>query len=393
MDSNKHIHWRKGIKNGLQYVIIPLLVACAFYIIQNQFEKYKLKHTSDPYVAVLVSNRSIDFDIPIDFNTGFNNLKNKQDYFNSKDGKKVYIKHFEDFLSETESSRKIRELISDKNCLLIIGNANSTLTNSNIDILLSAEYKMPLIMPIATDNNIMQKVNMAGHKAVLRMLPDNKKQAESIQRLISKLSDSRKVVIYGDDENSSYSINLSRDIANKIRLSGGTILAEELIGAPNSIFPSMGFLSNEKLIPDAIIYVGVSHHAFLLIDQLSSINSSIPLIMTDGCLVGSILQQASLKYESKSYILSPAIPKDDTILNGSYELIGQDTYKLCEIIFSKSESTRSSIYQCIEIEKGKGDLDFSGQAGMYKFNHDGDNGGREYQIYFIEGGGGKKFNL
>ena len=270
---------------------------------------------------------------------------------------------------------------------MIIGNSNSTLTNANIDAIISSENKIPFIMPIATDNNIIKKAIGAKHKAILRMLPDNNQQAETAKSFVFKLiKDNRRVAIFIDEENQSYSLNLSRDIADKIRTAGGKVLIEEFIGPSNSFYNSLNIWSNGNIKPNVIIYVGVSHHAFLLIDQLSTHNITEPIIFTDGCLVEAIFQQASSKYEGNSYILSPTELKDDeeTSKKDSYMIIGQDTYKLIRFIFQKSKASRKRVYKYIATNKNE--IIFSGFAGKYEFNADGNNEGRNYKVYQIIGG-------
>ena len=374
-------------KPFLKKFYLWFLSACGIFIlgfyIFNPIENFLKENGPQAYIAVLVTDKSIDFDIPIDFNKGFRAKTNNQNYFQSKDKKRVDIKLKEDFLSESKSSRIIDDLVKDENCLLIVCNANSTLTNTNIDLLINMKAKMPIIMPIATDNNILKKTENAAYNAILRMLPNNGVQAETIQRMVFQLSDKRVVAIYCDQDNQSYSINLSRDIAEKIRKNGGNVIIEELIGPSNSIFNSLNVLTNKKLKPDIIVYAGTSHHAFLLIDQLSYLNINIPVIFTDGCLVASIFQQASSKYEGKCYILSPARLKDVSSYQDSYGLIGQDTYELLRTIFNNTNATRNEVFKYIE--GSQKEINFDGAAGSYKFEN-GENIGRKYNVYRIIGG-------
>jgi hypothetical protein len=369
---------------------IPLSIIAAFIFfmwLQEPIQDYKLLHTQNPYVAVLITKEATDFKIPNDFNSGF--FDNNQEFISTKNGKQVQLKHFEDFLSETESSKLLDKLIDDENCLLIICNANSSMTNSNIDMLMKAKG-IPIIMPIATDNTIMKKAKLAQHKGILRILPDNSKQAKTICNFVNSHyfpTDSIKnIVIYGDEDNPAYSINLSREIASQLRKSEKKISIEELIGPSNSVASSAELLKKANLI----IYAGVSHHASLLIDQLSLLNLRTPLIMTDGCLVTSILSEASTKYEN-SFIVSPTTMQgEDQYLLSPYKVIGKVTYALLEKkIISQAFPTRKSIYDRInEIRETSESFAFSD----YKFNFDsdGNNIGNDqegsYYIYPIKEG-------
>jgi len=387
---------KKIIKNLGLYLFLPLIIAIIFFVLQDWFQDIKIKFLSQkpPYVAVLISKESIDFDIPKDFIGGF--FEEETNPVLAKNGKKVELKHFEDFLSEAESSRQLEKLIADKNCLLIICNANSTLTNSNIDLLMSAE-KVPIIMPIATDNIIMKKTKSVKHNGILRILPDNQKQAETICQFINaEFRESKNIVIYGDEDNRSYSINLSRIIADRLRKGDKRISIQELIGPSNSIASTISFLKNANVI----VYVGVSHHASLLIDQLSLLELDIPLIMTDGCLVASIFSTASQKYEDKCYIASPAILNNENQFISPYKVIGKDTYQILKGIISETFPTRKNVYETIEGMRNEGkkftckdNNNREEDIRYYEFNSEGNNVGEYFMYPITEGRLGERYKF
>jgi hypothetical protein len=353
-------------------------------ILPGLWEDIKEFCASKPYVAIIVSKKTIDFEIPKDFMDGFDEkMRNVGKYLLDKNDRKVQLLHQEDFLSEKKTTIIANKLNSDKNCILVIGNSNSTFTNINLDIFLRSEKKLAFIMPIATDENLLNKADAANYKGVLRMLPDNSRQADIIERLVSKFSFRRKVAIYGDEENQAYSINLSRDIADKIRRKGGKIVIEELIGPTNSFYNSVIKWTLERKRPEIIVYVGVSHHGLLLLDQLSELDISVPIIFTDGCLVKSLLINISSKFLGKAFILSPAEFKEEDLFLPSYIPIGKDAYMLASIIIKGSNSTREGVLNYITNHKKE--LSFVGEAGRYGFNLNGENEERDYFVYEIKG--------
>ncbi len=374
--------WKRFF-SSLTVMVIGAIVGSI--IVPSIWEELQEFFASEPYVAVLVSQKTIDFEIPIDFMDGLLSAKMKQqeDVFISKNGNKVRIEQIEDFLSEEKTAIIANRLTTDENCILVIGNSNSTLTNINLDIFLGANNKVPFIMPIATDDNLLKKAKDANHNAILRMLPANSRQADLIERLVSKFAPNRKVAIYGDEENQSYSINLSRDIADKIRKKGGRIIIEELIGPSNSFYNSSFIWGLESIRPEVVIYVGVSHHGLLLLDQISELDISTPIIFTDGCLVTSLLSN-TWKIPSRAFILSPAEFKEENLFLPSYRPIGEDAYTLASIIIKGSDGTRKGVRDYIA--NNKKDLSFVGKAGRYEFDPYGENEERDYFVYEIVGG-------
>jgi hypothetical protein len=205
-----------------------------------------------------------------------------------------------------------------------------------------------------------------------------------VERLVSKLATkNRRVAIYADEENKWYSLNLSRDIAEKVRGRGGTIVIEEFIGPSHSLYDSSIKLTAGSKCPELIVYVGVSHHGLLLRDQLSDLGISVPIIFTDGCLVASLLSNTS-KYAGRTFILSPAELAAESLLLPSYKGIGRDAYQLATTIIGKSNGTRKGVREVIENYRET--LGFVGKAGRYGFSPNGENEKRDYCVYEIKGG-------
>lgn len=384
--SKININLRDGTKRFFTGFLLMVIGAVVGHYTIEIWQDTKDLVVSKPYVAVMISRKAIDFEIPKDFMDGFNSvmMMEQKDYFISKDGAEVQIEFEEDFLSAEKSAVIANRLKSDNNCILVIGNANSTLTNVNLDVFLTAKVKLPFLMPIATDDNLLKKTESENYNAVLRMLPNNGRQADEIERLVSEFAPNRRVAIFGDEENQSYSINLSRDISDKIRKKGGKIVIEELIGPTNSIYNSaIKWNDIEDKRPEVLVYVGVSHHGLLLLDQISELNISIPIIFTDGCLVTSLLSNIS-KYSGRAFILSPAKFEEENLFLPSYKPIGADAYRLASLLIKESDGTREGVLDCIQNHKKK--LTFVGKAGRYRFDPYGENEDRGYLVYEMKGG-------
>jgi len=367
---------------------IVVLIVGVFFL-NDLLNNLKEQFVSKPYVAILISeNVPPEFNIPIDLIEGFEKKRRERGLCFATKSKKVEIKFKNDHLDRTESSKFIKELNNDKNCILLIANANSTLTDSNIDELLKETNKIPLIMPIATHNTIIEKTNENNYKGVLRMLPDNNKQAELIQRFISDYLriKGQHVAIFGDKINDLYSGKMWDNIANRLRTKG--------------VFVSTGHLiDNSNALPDdidkvaVVIYAGIPPQVLKIQDKLkkpleNEELNKVKLIMTDGCLGSSTFE--SIQSEN-CFILSPIdfdrLPNE----KGSYKPIGEDTYELCAKILSISKPTRKSVYETIENGRGNRDknknLNIVSVSGKpYIFNSDGNNEGWGYSVYTIENG-------
>lgn len=281
--------------------------------------------------------------------------------------------------------RVANELVADKDCVLVIGNSNSTLTDVTLDIFLRSKDRPAYILPIATASEIMTKAKTGGHQAVLRMVPDNSRQAEVIQSLVRELAPDQRVAIYSDEENSFYSLGLSRDIASRIRNSGGNILIEQMLGPTNSIYSSLAAWKGQNP-PKVIVFVGVAHHSLLLIDQCLELGIDVPIIFTDGCMVGSLLTNIS-KIPNRAFVLSPVgTQRLNNDQMPTYEPIGRDAYSLASrIITSCSDCTRAGLRRFVSEQKQSIQL-LNGHAGEYRFDADGNNSATTYKVYEITDG-------
>jgi len=161
--------------------------------------------------------------------------------------------------------------------------------------------------------------------------------------------------------------NLSREIAERIRIKGAKIIIEELIGPTNSFYNTADQWLSKNNAPNIIIYVGVSHHGLLLIDQISEKEISVPIIFTDGCMIASLLTYVE-KLSGKAFIVSPVVLKEENRLKPTYKPIGEDAYTLiCKIISECKNCTRKEVRDYITNNKKKIIIE-QGLAGNYAFN-------------------------
>lgn len=355
-------------------------------LMSNAWVASKEAVAKHPYLAVVLSQKSIDFPIPRDFLRGFQSAYSSgKTYMETRSGRQVDIRVLEDLGSADEASRIAARLAEDPECILVIGNSNSTLTDTTLNIFLRSTDPPTYILPIATANDLLVKARTAGHGAVLRMVPDNARQAEVIQRLVRSLAPRQRVAIYGDQENSSYSLDLSRDIASRIRTNGGKIVIEEMIGQTNSFLRSMPSWERPDSAPDVIIYVGVAHHGLLLIDQLSEADIKVPIIFTDGCMVGDLLKNID-RIQNRAFVLSPVGGEKLSDQMPTYEPIGKDAYSLATTILGMCDDVaRAGLRKCVEINKERIQL-LNGFAGEYRFAADGNNVSMNYKVYEITSG-------
>lgn len=374
-----------GQKNNFKKISIiffPIITLVLGLILEDIYEIIKEKISINPYIAVVMSQKAVDFTVPSEFVEGFSMEMKGKTFIDSKK-RTVDIKIIEDLGSPKEAERIAHKLISDKNCVLVVGNSNSTLTDITMDIFLRSNDPLPYILPIATDNDILTKAKNDGHKAVLRMVPENKKQGTAIVELAEKIAPNLRVAIYGDQEIRTYSLNLGRDISSQIREEGGKIIIEELLGPTNSLYNTASILKS-NLKPELIVYLGVAHHGLLLIDQLSEMKINIPIIFSDGCMVQSLLDNTN-KLPEPSFIISPVEIPDDKEMP-TFKPIGRDAYTLVSQIISSCEKcTRKEIREYIANPKTKIHIK-NGFAGEYEFDSDGNNKAMEYKVYKIING-------
>lgn len=363
---------------GLATSVVGGLVVVAIWPYLDGWPRFQ------PYIAVVVSQEAVDFPIPKEFLDGFQKAAH-DGYVLSRDSKRVEIRIREDYGSVEEARRIATVLAQDEECVLVIGNSNSTVTATALDVFLQVPNPPAYVLPIATASNLTAKARHGGHDAVLRMVPDNANQAGIIQELIQSISANQRIAIYVDEENQVYSLDLSREVASNVRRKGGAIVLEQTIGPLNSLFSS-GAAWTADSPPEAIVYVGVAHHAFLLIDQVRELQIGVPLIFTDGVMVNQLTQYIA-RIPNRAFVLSPVGSSRSDGALPTYEPIGNDAFNLAKRLIGDcaGRCARSELRRVVTQVKGQTVLSH-GLAGAYEFTSDGNNRGISYKVYEITGG-------
>ncbi len=227
--SKKYSFW-KIIKAPLIWVSLIVLG----YYLEDFITLLRNGDRGDKYIAVVITKKNdATFTIPEEFRIGFKEQANfKSTYTNQN----ISYKYIDDFLSENQATIIANKLVHDKNCILIIGNSTSQLTEVTLNEILRYEKTKPsFILPIATADNIIDKSKDQDYRAILRMMPDNNQQAKTIKKFIFGKFKNPKVAILCDEDNTTYSYNLSQKIADNIILSSGEIVLKKNYGNSNRL--------------------------------------------------------------------------------------------------------------------------------------------------------------
>ncbi len=331
--------------------------------------------TEPNFVAVVMSKSDPTFTIPQEFLTGFTGATQLK----TRGGDVVRINYYDDNYSTYEANRLARELAANPHCVLVIGSANSQLTAITLSAILASSDRPSMLLPIATASSLTQIASSADYRAMLRMIPDNDNQADQIKNFIIAQKKTPKVAILVDEDNSTYSEDLSKKLSAKIRLSGGEILYEKAYGNACRLMDNPSVLLNKENSPDFIIFVGVSNNGLLLIDELKALKNGIPVIFTDGCTVEELIRRTT-SLNCESYFLS-AVTITEGQSKPTYEPIGHDALKLAEnIISGVFSSSKTEVRRHIENDKSSIVI-YGGQAGDYEFDSEGRNKRKSFHIY------------
>ena len=160
------------------------------------------------------------------------------------------------------------------------------------------------------------------------------------------------------------------------------MLAEARIGPSNSVLSSLKMWDHKKRL-DAIVYVGLAHHCLLLIDQMVQLDSSVPVIVTDGCNADEFPGRARKLSSSGVYALSPA---------HSFSDIGRDTVALLQIMFERCNQDegscgqeRGALLKFVQESKHRlrltsGQEEQSAERREYCFDSSGNNMGMDFAV-------------
>lgn len=367
--------------NNLKWLVLVILVAIIGWVVKTILDQKTAGDMTDKYIAVVITNKSdATFTIPEEFRKGFGTPAN---FKSSSSSQNIYFEKFDDFLSDEQAEIIANKLLEDENCVLIIGNSTSSLTEVTLNSIISSDFEKPgFILPIATADNIIEKAKDQNYKSILRMMPNNDEQATTIKNFIFHKFNSSlpKVAILSDQENTTYSHNLSQKIADKIQLSNGKIVMKKDYGNSNRLIEDYELLKRYNLLPDIIVFVGISSNGSLLKQELKSLKIDIPVIFTDGCTVKNLMDKS--KKIPHHYFISAVEKPDNENEAPTYKPVGVDARDLGITIINniKGNITRKSISDYIQENKDKIILE-DGASGRYGFNQDGDNEEMNWKVY------------
>ncbi len=363
---------------------LTLTVAIIGWFVRELLTSQKNGDLTPKYIAVVMSGTDKTFTIPLEFKQGFGD----ETKITTSRGQNISIEKKDDQYSIEQAKIVADKLVSDENCVMIIGNSNSQLTEITLNSILDFRgIKPAYILPIATADGIISQSSSEKFYSILRMVPDNQNQAKIVKRFIyNKIGSTAKIAILVDEDNQTYSKNLSKNIGSEVIAEDGNIVLNQSYGNSQRLIGSYEILERKHLIPDVIVYVGVSSNGLLLIEELKAMNVKIPVVFTDGCTVKQLLTRAGIFLGSDAYFLS-AVSKSEKSIEPTYEPIGKDAFALANKIIKSIDGpiTRESVSKFVAEHKDKITLD-AAFAGAYKFDPDGNNKEMNFKIYNYKNG-------
>lgn len=369
---------RKIVLSPVLWMAGTVVVAAIGWYVATNLDAAKKERDDatrpEKYIAVVMSKADASFTIPTEFLSGFQIAGTGM---RAQSDEPVFIKYHDDNYSPSGAEDRAEKLVSDENCVLIIGNSNSELTAKTLEVILRSSNPPSLVMPIATANELTSIADDANYRALLRMVPNNNNQAKQIKSFVASRSKHQRVAILVDEQNRLYSEDLSRDLAAMIRSNGGTIILQKNYGDSQRLIDYSEYLQSQQI--DFLIFVGVSNNGLLLVDEMTALKIDTPVFFTDGSTVGELIKR-SAQLPGPSYFAS-AVGNTNGGAQPTYEPIGTDAHRLVQIIISGARhNTRESIRS--HIEKDKKDIILTaGGAGEYRFNEKGENIGLDFSIY------------
>ena len=387
--------WRNNNNNKLWYALLKIVIVSLFFIgIIGGFGSIKLNDwynsktkESNKYIAVLITNKTDEsFTIPQEFRRGFANSKNS---FIEHNGQKIEFKLDDDALDVEQAEFLANKYVNDPNCIMIIGNSTSTLTDVTLNKILENENEKPaFLLPIATADDIIDKAKDQDYKGILRMMPNNEKQAITIKNFITqKIPKKPKVLIYVDEDNLTYSKNLSQKIADKIIKSQGTVVLKKNYGNSNRLINDYELLTKNNQEPNIIIFVGISINGSLLMEEINNLSIKIPVVYTDGCTVSSLMRKS--KFSKNNYFVSAVDKSYNGNSTPTYEPVGSDSKGIAINIIRKikKQVTRESLNKIVyNIREEQIRIKEDGKAGLYSFDNNGENTELSWKLYNFTNG-------
>lgn len=383
-------YFRKPWRVYRKIIIGAILVGIITLVIRFFGESF-LTYLTDSliekrYIAVVMSETDNTFTIPKEFKKGFGNEQS----IKTINGEFVAIENKDDQYSVDQAKIVADKLVSDVNCVMIIGNSNSELTEVTLNSILNrkeGKTAPAFLLPIATADNLISKSHSEHYSSILRMVPDNDNQALVVARfLYNKFKSNARIAILVDEDNITYSHNLSKNIASAVISQDAIIVLNQAYGNNQRFINSYEVVRRNKVEPDVIIYVGVSSNGMLLIEELKAFGIKSPVIFTDGSTVEELMRKAKNLLGSSAYFLSPVTLDQEKGNKPTYEPIGKDAFNLATLILNGIDGkiSRESVSKHVAANKEKIILS-NGEAGDYGFSPDGNNKKMDFKIYHYEG--------
>ena len=373
----------KGSINKKAIWIIGIIIASIIgWYVAKPLEWFHEGDMRDKYIAVVITNKSdATFTIPKEFRNGFGDPKPF-----TVNGQKISFEKMDDLLSPDQAKIIAQKLLEDDKYVLIIGNSTSSLTEVTLNSILSTQNTRPgFLLPIATADDLIEMAKDQKYTGILRMMPNNERQATTIKNFIYQKFNKEiiKVAIYSDEENTTYSHNLSQRIADKIILDEtknnkkGIIVLKKDYGNSHRLIDDITNFREYCQIPDVIVFVGISSNGSVLMEELENLNIKIPVIFSDGCTVNNLMRKS--KSNPNNYFVSAINfgEENEENLAPTYNPVGIDAQTLSSLIISNISGniTRESVAEYItKIRKENIQMMDNGANGSkYQFNANGDN--------------------
>ena len=386
----------KSITKRIVALIGIFLVAVISWFVVKPLDWWSKGDTRDKYIAVVITNKSdATFTIPKEFRQGFGDPPPFKSFGTNQN---IRFEKMDDLLSTEQAKIIAQKLLADENCIMIIGNSTSSLTEVTLNSILSSKNTKPgFLLPIATADDLIEMAKDQNYNAILRMVPNNERQAVTIKNFIYQKFNKNliKIAILSDEENTTYSNNLSQKIADKIILDKmkngkeGIIVLKKEYGNSNRLINDYHLLEEYCQLPDIIVFVGISSNGSVLMEELRNLNIAIPVIFTDGCTVNNLMEKS--KGNPNNYFIS-AVDIDlqsNENKTPTYNPVGIDARELTKLIISRipDNITRESVAKYIElIRKDNVQMMDNGSAGNYQFDNNGDNMIMKWRVYaYING--------
>lgn len=331
-----------------------------------------------PFVAVILSKDERDFTIPLELWSGVEEINEP---ILAPNGDKVRVVQFKPPRTIEDARKAVRdECLNKAECIAVVGGADSTTTSAMLNEIIKFDGVKPaLIAPIATATEISKDATRGQYSSFLRLVPNNRDQAQRITSFIAAQKRQQRVLIIKDNDNSTYVNDLSRDLHFHIKENGGD--PQYIQYVDSSTLHDVKIRGLDEI--DFIVFVGTAEHGLEIIAGLRRHKISTPTIFTDGNTTAKTIS-SSVNAPGETYFLTP-VRELNNFLEPGYTAIGRDTYKLLNIIIGQSKKAdREAV--AYEVAHDKPNISLQGSAGTYTFGGDGENTGMSFQILIAEDG-------